>query len=158
MRNLLNLSLLVFITSISVETPLAATVYRWVDHNGVTSYSDTPPVRAETQAEELLIDLPDASVDPIVAKRREAMTSLLDKLASERKEQALVRSEQAAQTNTPQIVVVERDTPSYPFWFRPRHSRQFDRPGPQVERNSDRLPRNMRKPNWPGTVKRWGFD
>ena len=158
MRSVLKPGMLLLLTVLISNSALAATVYRWVDHNGVTSYSDTPPASTATGSEELLIDLPRTGVDPIVAKRREAMKSLLDKLASEREEQALARRQQEAQSSTPQIVVVERDVPSYPFWYRPRHSQRFDRHTRAADSQTDRLPRNMRKPNWPGAVKRWGFD
>ena len=77
MRSVLKPGMLLLLTVLISNSALAATVYRWVDHNGVTSYSDTPPASTATGSEELLIDLPRTGVDPIVAKRREAMKSLL---------------------------------------------------------------------------------
>jgi len=62
-RSTVTLSVIFAIVSIclsSVSIAHAQTVKKWVDDDGITHYSDQPPVHGENQAEE--IELPEANV------------------------------------------------------------------------------------------------
>lgn len=133
----------------------AATVYRWVDEQGVTSYSDAPPAAGSRELQQLQLDVPDASPDPKVAARQAAMSSLADRLAADRRQREEQVRTRAAAVPSP-VVVVERhySRPVYPGWQR----RQPSLPAIPDATEQPRFPRNLPSPNWPGPVKRWGFD
>ncbi|MEM1110814.1 MAG: DUF4124 domain-containing protein [Pseudomonadota bacterium] len=128
------------------------TVYKSVDEQGVTSFSDTPPA-GESSVEVLQIDVPEAQ-DPEAHKERLAsMRETTDRMAEDRREREKHRAElrAAASAENPPTQYVYPEDYTYPSYyyggyrrvirppFRPKPEHPIHRPPlrPELLRQSD---------------------
>ena len=135
----------------------ASTVFRWVDENGVVSFSDIPPKHRAQQLEELQISVSGATNDPAVAQRRQAMTDLANRLAEDRRERA-IRQAAAESVTAPAPAVVVVESRHYASAFPQRHHRKQQQRPVETKQPEVRFPRNLPSQNWPAPVRKWGFD
>lgn len=110
MRNLVFRSALVSV-ALGFALPAAAEMYKWVDDNGVVTYSNTPPTtkqpkKVESVAERVSVYTPDAELARAMKpdSRRDAKIANL-----ERQLEAEQRSRATAQQRTAQAAAERRD-------------------------------------------------
>ncbi|MEE4278508.1 MAG: DUF4124 domain-containing protein [Halieaceae bacterium] len=141
------LALLALATAVwSVAAPVSAqTVYRSIQDDGVTSFSDTPP--EARKAEKIVIDTPKPSNDASLEERLATMRETTERMAEDRRERERHRAElKALRTpaveREPQPPVVAQ--PAYTYWPVARPPLWRPHPSPRIRPT----PRPQTPPGW----------
>ena len=97
----LKMPMLLFICLTSVTTPAGAAIYKWVDENGVTQYSSTPPPEQQTTTLHIV-------PSPSSEMTQEAVRKLQQKLSESRKRDAI--NEQQAKNQAVQAAAIREQS------------------------------------------------
>ncbi|MEE4277019.1 MAG: DUF4124 domain-containing protein [Halieaceae bacterium] len=123
----------------------AQTVYRSIQNDGVTSYSDTPPT--EREAEKIVIDTPAPSADASLEERLTAMRETTDRMAEDRRARERHRAELRAlraPTTEPDPPPAAAAQPVYTYWPAVRPPLWRPHPFPGIRQT----PRPQAPPGW----------
>ena len=110
------------------------TVYRSVDHDGAVSFSDRPPMDAQSLP--IRIEADDPPPSPEVAERREAIREVTEQMQAdrhEREQERALAAAAAAEPQAPDYAPEHYDDPDYiPIYYpyAPRRPWWADQPRP----------------------------